>query len=63
MSTHGPVLPVWSCGGCDLPWPCPDRRRKLRAEYADAPVSLALHLGSYLVHPTATSLSRPDDLG
>ena len=37
------------CGGCDLPWPCPTRRRELRAEYADAPVSLALYLGSYLV--------------
>ncbi|WP_307868024.1 hypothetical protein [Micromonospora sp. C95] len=49
MTTHGPVLPVWSCGGCDLPWPCPTRRRELCAEYADAPVSLALYLGGYLV--------------
>lgn len=49
MTTHGPVLPIWSCGGCDLPWPCPTRRRELRAEYADAPVSLALYLGAYLV--------------
>ena len=49
MTTHGPVMPIWSCGGCDLPWPCPTRKRELRAEYADAPVSLALYLGSYLV--------------
>ncbi|MGC5022190.1 hypothetical protein [Micromonospora sp. DT47] len=49
MTTHGPVMPIWSCGGCDLPWPCSTRRRELRAEYADAPVSLALYLGSYLV--------------
>ncbi|MDG4797984.1 hypothetical protein [Micromonospora sp. WMMD1082] len=49
MTSHGPVLPIWSCGGCDLPWPCPTRRRELRAEYADAPVSLALYLGAYLV--------------
>ncbi|WP_199236106.1 hypothetical protein [Micromonospora sp. S4605] len=42
-------MPIWSCGGCDLPWPCPTRKRELRAEYADAPVSLALYLGSYLV--------------
>ncbi|MEV0154038.1 hypothetical protein AB0H57_09905 [Micromonospora sp. NPDC050686] len=52
MTTHGPVLPIWSCGGCDLPWPCPTRKRELRAEYADAPVSLALYLGSYLVQAT-----------
>ncbi|MET8231183.1 hypothetical protein ABZS77_10960 [Micromonospora sp. NPDC005298] len=52
MTTHGPVVPVWSCGGCDLPWPCPTRRRELRAEYSDAPVSLALYLGSYLVQAT-----------
>ncbi|MEV6815675.1 hypothetical protein [Micromonospora sp. NPDC051296] len=49
MTTHGPVMPIWSCGGCDLPWPCPTRRRELRAEYADAPVSLALYLGAYLI--------------
>lgn len=52
MTTHGPVMPLWSCGGCDLPWPCPTRRRELRAEYADAPVSMALYLGSYLVQAT-----------
>lgn len=49
MTSHGPVLPVWSCGGCDRPWPCPTRRQELRAEYADAPVSLALYLGAYFV--------------
>ncbi|MFG2101788.1 hypothetical protein ACGFJ5_14410 [Micromonospora echinaurantiaca] len=52
MTTHGPVMPIWSCGGCDMPWPCPTRKRELRAEYADAPVSLALCLGSYLVQAT-----------
>ncbi|MDG4750320.1 MULTISPECIES: hypothetical protein [Micromonospora] len=52
MTTHGPVMPVWSCGGCDLPWPCPTRKRELRAEYEDAPVSLALYLGAYLVQAT-----------
>lgn len=49
MTTHGPVMPIWSCGGCGLLWPCPTRRRELRAEFADAPVSLALYLGSYLI--------------
>ncbi|AYF28826.1 hypothetical protein CSH63_15450 [Micromonospora tulbaghiae] len=52
MTTHGPVMPIWSCGGCDGPWPCPTRKRELRAEYADAPVSLALYLGAYLVQAT-----------
>ncbi|MER7992232.1 hypothetical protein [Micromonospora chalcea] len=52
MTTHGPVMPVWSCGGCDLPWPCPTRKRELCAEYSGAPVSLALYLGAYLVQAT-----------
>ncbi|MCI4061992.1 hypothetical protein MRQ36_05195 [Micromonospora sp. R77] len=49
MTTHGPVLPVWSCGGCGLPWPCPTRQCELRAEYADVPVSLALYLAAQFV--------------
>ena len=49
MTTHGPVMPIWSCGGCNAAWPCPTRQRELRAEFAGAPVSLALYLGSYLV--------------
>ncbi|MFU8874652.1 hypothetical protein [Micromonospora sp. SL4-19] len=52
MTTHGPVMPIWSCGGCDLPWPCPTRKQELRAEYVDAPVSLTLYLGSHLVQAT-----------
>ncbi|MFG2053001.1 hypothetical protein ACGFI9_03135 [Micromonospora sp. NPDC048930] len=53
MTTHGPVLPIWSCGGCGAPWPCATRRRELRAEFADAPVSLALYMGAQLVRATA----------
>ncbi|MBM7080796.1 hypothetical protein [Micromonospora humida] len=49
MTSHGPVLPIWNCGGCDRPWPCPTRQQELRAEYADAPVSLALYLGASFV--------------
>ncbi|WP_018784512.1 hypothetical protein [Micromonospora sp. CNB394] len=52
MTTHGPVMPVRTCGGCDMPWPSPTRKRELRGEYPDAPVSLALHLGAYLVQAT-----------
>ncbi|MFE9652758.1 hypothetical protein [Micromonospora sp. NPDC006431] len=53
MTTHEPVLPIWTCGGCGGPWPCGTRRRELRAEYADAPVSLALYLGAQLVRASA----------
>ncbi|MGK5441078.1 hypothetical protein ACSNN7_04490 [Micromonospora sp. URMC 105] len=59
MTTHGPVPPVWSCGGCGAPWPCPTRRRELRAEYADAPVSLALYLGAQLVRATEDLSGTP----
>lgn len=53
MTVHGPVLPIWSCGGCDAPWPLPTRRRELRAEFAGAPVSLALYMGAQLVRAAA----------
>jgi len=49
VTTHGPVLPLWSCGGCGLPWPCRTRRRELRAEFDRAPMSLTLYMGSYFV--------------
>ncbi|MFG1800470.1 hypothetical protein ACGFI4_09905 [Micromonospora carbonacea] len=52
MTSHGPVLPRWTCGGCAAPWPCPTRQRTLRAEYAGATVSLAIHLGMCLVSAT-----------
>lgn len=48
MTTHVPVLPIWSCGGCDAPWPCRTRQRELRAEFDNAPISLALYLGAQL---------------
>jgi hypothetical protein len=49
VTAHGPVLPIWSCGGCGSPWPCPTRKRELRAEFDKAPVSLALYMGAQLV--------------
>ncbi|MCL7456811.1 flavin reductase [Micromonospora echinofusca] len=52
MTTHHPIKPAWTCGGCAGQWPCPTRRRELRAEYDRAPVSLALHLGAHLVDAT-----------
>ncbi len=49
MTTNGPVMPIWNCGGCGPPWPRPTWWRALRAECADAPVSLVLYLGSFVV--------------
>jgi len=49
MSNHVPVRPDWICGGCGADWPCLTRRAELVAEYAGAPVSLALYLGGCLV--------------
>jgi hypothetical protein len=46
MTTHGPVLPVWTCAGCGRAWPCAIRRRELQAEYFRAPASLRLYLAS-----------------
>ncbi|WP_433280774.1 hypothetical protein [Micromonospora sp. CA-244673] len=52
-TTHGPVLPIWSCGGCAAPWPCATRRQQLRAEFDGAAVSLGLYLGAQLVRASA----------
>ncbi|SIS03672.1 flavin reductase [Micromonospora avicenniae] len=49
MTTHLPVTPAWTCGGCGADWPCQTRRCELRAEYQRAPVSLALYLAAQLV--------------
>ncbi|MET8354836.1 flavin reductase [Micromonospora sp. NPDC005206] len=50
MTTHHPIKPAWTCGGCAGEWPCQTRRRELRAEYDRAPVSLALYLAAQLVN-------------
>jgi hypothetical protein len=49
---HGPVLPIWTCGGCGAPWPCRTRRQELIAEYAGAPVSLSIYMASHLMAAT-----------
>jgi hypothetical protein len=49
VTSHGPVLPLWTCGGCGAPWPCATRKQELQAEFEDATVSLALYMGAYLV--------------
>lgn len=49
MTSHGPLLPLWTCSGCGAPWPCRTRRLELTAEYARAPASLSLLLRSYFV--------------
>lgn len=49
VTTHGPTMPLWTCAGCSLPWPCATRRRELLAQYEEAPMSLALYMGSCFV--------------
>ncbi|MGC9670088.1 hypothetical protein ACNTMW_26540 [Planosporangium sp. 12N6] len=53
MSAHQPLRPNWPCAGCGYPWPCPSRRRQLLAEYAHAPASLAVVLGTAFVEAAA----------
>ncbi|MEW2330044.1 flavin reductase [Micromonospora chersina] len=49
MTTHHPIKPAWTCGGCAGEWPCQIRRLELRAEYDHAPVSLTLYLAAQFV--------------
>ncbi|MDG4833731.1 hypothetical protein O7627_31120 [Solwaraspora sp. WMMD1047] len=49
MTGHNPTTPGWACAGCGAEWPCPTRRRELRAEFHGSPYSLGLYLGQYFV--------------
>jgi hypothetical protein len=49
VSAHNPMARKWTCLGCGEPWPCRTRQRQLRAQYAGAPVSLALLLGAAMI--------------
>jgi hypothetical protein len=53
VSMHLPVRPAWTCGACDLVWPCPTRKRQLVAEFDGARVSLMLYLSAYFVEACA----------
>ncbi|WP_431973363.1 hypothetical protein [Micromonospora haikouensis] len=46
---HLPARPIWLCRVCGGPWPCSPARRRLRHEYADAPVTLAVHLAGLML--------------
>jgi hypothetical protein len=50
---HQPTAHTWLCATCWLPWPCETRRRQLLAQYTNAPVSLALVLGSAMIEAAA----------
>ncbi len=43
---HTPRRPGWLCRDCGQPWPCPDRRDLLRAEFVTDPVAVALYLAT-----------------
>ncbi|SCL19715.1 hypothetical protein GA0070624_1823 [Micromonospora rhizosphaerae] len=59
MTAHAPVPPLWNCAGCGVGWPCPTRRRELRAEFEDAPVSLALYMSSHFVRAAEDLVGVP----
>ena len=48
MSVHVALRPSWVCAGCGVPWPCPTRRRQLRAEYNGGRPELSALMGYYL---------------
>lgn len=49
MTDHNPQTPSWACAECGADWPCPARRRELRAELPGSDFSLRLYLGQFLV--------------
>jgi hypothetical protein len=48
VSVHEALRPSWECAGCGAPWPCPTRRRQLRAEYIRGLPELSALMGWYL---------------
>ncbi len=54
---HLPLRPLWLCRRCELPWPCPEARLALAAEYRDSRVGLSLYLAGCL-HDAIDDLHR-----
>lgn len=49
MTSHQPIRPTWTCGGCASAWPCQTRRKQLIAEFDGALASLAAQMGRCLI--------------
>ncbi|TDB70999.1 hypothetical protein [Micromonospora sp. KC721] len=58
-AAHVPRRPSWQCAGCGDPWPCPDRRRRLLAEYADNAAAVSVYLGMQLVDAASELRHQP----
>ena len=43
---HTARRPDWICRNCYRPWPCPQRRAALIAEFHEHPVAVALYLAT-----------------
>jgi hypothetical protein len=43
---HVPTRPTWLCRCCGAEWPCEVAKARLRREYAENPVSVALYVSS-----------------
>jgi hypothetical protein len=43
---HAPRKPLWSCRGCERPWPCLGAQVELLATYEGMPLSLSLYLAA-----------------
>ncbi|NYT96748.1 hypothetical protein [Salinispora sp. H7-4] len=49
---HTPRRPLWTCRACAQPWPCPDARLHLTAEYHNRQPHLSIYLaGLYHLNP------------
>ncbi|RZU51830.1 hypothetical protein EV385_3666 [Krasilnikovia cinnamomea] len=58
-SSHRYTRPSWDCAACGEPWPCAPARAELIDQYAQAKLSLAIHLGSVLVEAIDDFVGRP----
>ncbi|MGV9215427.1 hypothetical protein ACTFTM_26530 [Micromonospora sp. RB23] len=52
---HTPLRPMWCCRADGRPWPCPDARLLLKAEFDEDPVALTIYLAG-LYHEAAHDL-------
>ncbi|MFJ6198586.1 hypothetical protein [Micromonospora sp. NPDC092111] len=45
---HTPLRPMWFCRADGQPWPCPEARLLLRAEYGDRQPALSIYLAGLM---------------
>ncbi|WP_326562061.1 hypothetical protein [Micromonospora sp. NBC_01796] len=58
---HTAIKPAWTCANCGEDWPCPTRRARLLAKYADDRLLLHFYLAGCLTEASTDLPHLPPD--